>query len=731
MCDLAHGLLLLIPKQIVKAPAKKTPLASEFRVQGTDGIRCEVKASYSSEVAGFTPQDAFLKLGFITDEFMELYAYAYIKQLINEGKAQAGDDIVVGWDPRDPRGNFTSAVVKGICKARLNALVLGVVPTPLVPMYMLYKNAHGGFMVTASHNPKDQNGIKIFSSFRGLKLLPKNDTALTRDILDLNYSTLSELSIKGKRIDSRREALKLFHQFSLTPENTWVSPERAKHLFKNITLVVDPANGSLSEIAAEIFRQSGFGKVVEVNAKLNGDVNLKSGVADLEGKTRITADMVEKKTGLFSEHLAITKLFELGRKNRIIITEGKKKVCGAIFDADGDRFYRLEYDASKDTLIVLSGDETAFLQASYLMASDPKRYKGKRYINTVESDLNTAVAVEKLGFRSVLTSVGDKWILLKIAKLIVEERIRKIKKSNGSKPPSSKLLKKWKNMLDKESLDVITFHELETELDFFEKNNKTKKNTALPDENNSFAFAIGSEETGHSITNGSLIREDGYRTPVFFGNGLKSAINTFTATQLLLESKPVRTYFSTLASPFPSGFKQNFYAYYVQKNLFQKNSQVWGRLKQFINEEAKSKGFNLKTTNFAEEPDMLYLSLTSKDGARGAIFIRNSGTENKIGVNLRGSKKDAGKLKSIGQQVIKILLSSMKDPENHLYKLEHDILNQLKGGSVPPDKLKLKKATGKRVLAEMIRQGLIGLTGKGYAITPLGKWYRSEQNRNC
>ncbi len=157
--------MLLIPKQIVKAPAKKTPRASEFRVQGTDGIRCEVKASYSSEVAGFTPQDAFLKLGFITDEFMELYAYAYIKQLINEGKAQAGDDIVVGWDPRDPRGNFTSAVVKGICKARLNALVLGVVPTPLVPMYMLYKNAHGGFMVTASHNPKDQNGIKIFSSY--------------------------------------------------------------------------------------------------------------------------------------------------------------------------------------------------------------------------------------------------------------------------------------------------------------------------------------------------------------------------------------------------------------------------------------------------------------------------------------------------------------------------------------------------------------------------------------
>ncbi|HJO56826.1 MAG TPA: hypothetical protein QF772_01215, partial [Nitrospinaceae bacterium] len=351
-------------------------------------------------------------------------------------------------------------------------------------------------------------------------LLPENDLTLTCDVLDIDFSTLGKLSIKGKRIDSRREALKIFHQFSLAPENTWISPERANHIFKDITLVVDAANGSLSEIAAETFRQAGFGKVIEVNAKLNGDVNLKSGVADLEGKTLITADMTQKNTGIFSEHLAITKLFELGRKNRITVTEGKKKVCGAVFDADGDRFYRLEYDASKDAIIVLSGDETAFLQASYLMATDPKRYKGKRYINTVESDLSTAVAVEKLGFRPVLTSVGDKWILLKIATLMAEDRIREIKKSSGSKPPSAKLLKKWKGMLENNYLDVTKFHELEAKLDFFAKNNKANKNIASSNENNYFSFAIGSEETGHNITNGSLTLEDGRRISVLLGNGL-------------------------------------------------------------------------------------------------------------------------------------------------------------------------------------------------------------------
>ena len=77
---------------------------------------------------------------------------------------------------------------------------------------------------------------------------------------------------------------------------------------KNITLVVDAANGSLSDIAAKIFHQIGFGNVIEVNSKLNGDVNLKSGVADLEGKAIITREMTEKGTGIFSKHLAVTKI---------------------------------------------------------------------------------------------------------------------------------------------------------------------------------------------------------------------------------------------------------------------------------------------------------------------------------------------------------------------------------------------------------------------------------------
>ena len=127
---------------------------------------------------------------------------------------------------------------------------------------------------------------------------------------------------------------------------------------------------------------------------------------------------------------------------------------------------------------------------------------------------------------------------------------------------------------------------------------------------------------------------------------------------------------------------------------------------------------------------MLYIALGSKNGENGTVFVRNSGTENKIGVNLRGPMKSAGKLKSIGGECIKILLSSMKEFENHLCKLEVDLLNQLIHGSVLNTKLKLNKPEGERVLSEMEKQGLIQLTNNGHALTTLGKWYLSTKKQN-
>lgn len=119
----------------------------------------------------------------------------------------------MGWDPRDPSGIFIEAVIKGIRKAGANALVLGVVPTPLVPLFMMYQSADAGIMITASHNPNDQNGIKLFSPFHGMKPLPTDDLCLTQKVLQQKYSSIKNQSLKGKRKNLREHALKLFSRF--------------------------------------------------------------------------------------------------------------------------------------------------------------------------------------------------------------------------------------------------------------------------------------------------------------------------------------------------------------------------------------------------------------------------------------------------------------------------------------------------------------------------------------
>ncbi len=681
------------------APLKPS-LPRRFRLQGTDGIRREVRAAADPLLKGLSPLQAFLEQGVMTDEFMERYAYAHVISLLRDRQLKRGDSVVVGWDPRDTRGKHTEAVIRGIRKAGINAVVLGVVPTPLVPMVMQYEQAGGAFMVTASHNPKDQNGIKIFLAYRGMKLLPENDIILTRTLLSLG--SIRNKLLTGKRIDRRKKALDLLRRFSLDPENSWCEDIS----LQNILLVVDPARGSLTGIAAEVFRKAGFGKVIELNNRLNGDVNLRSGVADLEGYKTISRDMTVKGSGLFARHAALLKLFELGRKHKSALRSGKLRLSGAVFDADGDRFYRLDYHPDKDCLLVLSGDETAYLQAEYLMKRDPARYKGTVYINTVESDLNTSRAVERLGFKPQLSPVGDKWVLLRIALLIIETRLKGFK---GAK--AAALKKKLARLKQSEALDVSDLQKLEVQIDQARIGDGGFKD--LP-------FAVGSEETGHNITLGWMNGGQDEGMPVFCGNGLKSALNTFAASQFLLADQPVARYYARLERPFSPGFKGTRYAYYIHQEKFYNDSAVWQKVRRCIVKAGRERGYRGRVIPFREDRDMLYISLRSPKGTDAGIFVRNSGTENKISVNLRGTKGDATSLKEIGEQAVRILFTTLKNQNSHHYQVELDLLSR-----IAAQPLQETQVTGsaQQVLREMAKQKLVQPSAKGWRLTPLGSWY--------
>ena len=129
------------------------------RLQGTDGIRRPVALSTDPRVKGLTPLAAFLERGLITEQFIELYVYAYVTSLA------VADEIVIGWDPRDPAGDFTGAVVSrhSARRGRRRSGDRHLRRHRRVALYHdVARQRRAALMITASHNFRDQNGIKIF-----------------------------------------------------------------------------------------------------------------------------------------------------------------------------------------------------------------------------------------------------------------------------------------------------------------------------------------------------------------------------------------------------------------------------------------------------------------------------------------------------------------------------------------------------------------------------------------
>lgn len=616
------------------------------RLQGTDGIRGRVGRSrdYDSD-----PLAVFMEHDLLTEEFFELYCYAYVKDLITGKKAADGAEIVIGWDPRDPDGFYTSRAVAGIAKAGGLPVVVGTLPTPGVALALVARRAAGAVMITASHNPKDQNGIKIFLAPNAMKPLPEQDKALTDVIFGINWDDVKNILPKYEPLNVEKEAGKLFIDFHMDARNSWLPKESG--LFSNITLIVDPARGALAGLAAGYFNTLGFSEVIEVAGERDGRVNENCGVAFLEGFREINEELLQKEPGL-ARHELVKAMLETGK-----FVKGKKLI-GVAFDADGDRFYILVKSASGDAIHVLSGDETAALQGGYLMQTDPDRYRDTMFVHTVESDVNVSRHARRLGFAPELTGVGDKWILQK----------------------------------------------------------------AIGD---SAGFGIGLEETGHSIHRGYVIARDDTETAFYAGNGLKGAINTLVSICVPGLKMDESGFEEFVKITFEPGFKKSVPAYYVDKILFSRGSAAWNGIKKRIYQsfdETTESGYGLEEAEVGREEHMLFFKLMHEsEGMVGTIFARNSGTEEKSSVYVRGPIELKKMLATICEDGALYMKKNMVNSNNPMAKAEAAIL-QLLSYTEKIDRSAFSDINIERLLFEMeIKQKLIKRRGAGYSLTAIGR----------
>ncbi len=253
------------------------------------------------------------------------------------------------------------ALVAGITSVGVQVRLLGVVSTPVVAYLTVALKAAGGIMISASHNPAEDNGIKFFDA-KGFKM----DLELEKKAEELFYRDTDDLPrpIGAKVGQSFRSEKALQHYLTFLKKEAPV--------LKGLKIVLDCANGSLWKIAPEVYRELGA-EVIPLHNSPNGkNINVNCGSTGPESLQRTVCEQ--------GAHL------------------------GLAFDGDGDRLIAVDENGE-----LADGDAIMAICASYLAEKD--MLPGNKIVATVMSNGGLEIAGEEHGFEVIRTQVGDRYVL--------------------------------------------------------------------------------------------------------------------------------------------------------------------------------------------------------------------------------------------------------------------------------------------------------------------------------
>ena len=314
------------------------------RLFGTDGVR------------GLAGRD-------ITAEFCISLAAAAAKTLGEQPRSEGKRPFaVIGHDPRASSDFISSSVSGGLAAAGVDVYDAGVLPTPAVAFLTSDLNADFGVMISASHNPAPDNGIKFFA--KGGHKLPD----AVEDAIEAAMTKSSEEFI-GSEVGRIRRFADAEDRYTVHLLGT------LPNSLKGLKVVLDCANGAASGVAPEAVRDAGA-EVVLIGADPDGN-NINQGY----GSTHLgalQAQVVESKADL-----------------------------GIAFDGDADRCLAID-----ETGQVVDGDEIMTILA--LAAKSRGELAQDTLVATVMSNLGLARAMEDAGIALLRTKVGDRYVLEKM-----------------------------------------------------------------------------------------------------------------------------------------------------------------------------------------------------------------------------------------------------------------------------------------------------------------------------
>lgn len=272
--------------------------------------------------------------------------------------------IVIGKDTRLSCYMLENALAAGICSMGVDVLLVGPLPTPGIAFITTSMRADAGFVISASHNPFQDNGIKIFSN-DGFKLPDEVELDIEDLIMSTRMDTLRPVADeigKAARIDDAKGRYIVFLK------NTFPK----KFTLDGYHIVLDCANGATYGVAPYVFE--------ELGAKVT-----KLGVTP-DGKN------INEKCGALHPELMAEKVKELGAD------------IGIALDGDGDRLI-----VSDEKGKIVDGDHLMAICAQELIKQ--RKLKKKTLVSTVMSNMGLQVAMDRMGGKMVRTGVGDRYVV--------------------------------------------------------------------------------------------------------------------------------------------------------------------------------------------------------------------------------------------------------------------------------------------------------------------------------
>lgn len=316
---------------------------------GTDGVRGIANESLSPELA--------FKLS-------RCGGYVLTQHATNKERAPR---VLVARDTRISGQMLEHALIAGLLSVGIEVFDLGVITTPGVAYLVRLQDADAGVMISASHNPVQDNGIKFFGG-DGYKLSDEKEAEIEA-LLDKDEDTLPRPSAEGlgTMSDFKEGALK-YTQFL---EQTIPDDLSGMHI------CVDGANGSTSTLVSRLFAD--LGADFTTMATNPDGLNINNGV----GSTH-------------PEALA-----------KFVVEQGAQ--AGVAFDGDGDRCIAVDELGN-----IVDGDKIMYICGKYM--NERGRLKKSTIVTTVMSNLGMYKAMEKAEMNSVKTQVGDRYVVEEMLK---------------------------------------------------------------------------------------------------------------------------------------------------------------------------------------------------------------------------------------------------------------------------------------------------------------------------